>query len=372
MSKQNTLEGFDGWENVSSETDFFSMSESEITDEPVTDDEIIVDEKKDIVEDKKIKKEENLFNDSETIDTSEKQIKDKQEQGNIYLLNSLKEKGLLDYELEEGEELTDDLADDLIEVKFEERVDDKVKDLVNDLPKIVKDLVQYTMKGGSAEDFLNTINSSSEINLNINLDKKENQIKVLRTLLAAEDKDEEEIETEIEFLKDSGKLQIIAEKKFNKYKNEVEQEKEELVKNQQIQREKEKENIKKAKSKIVEILSETKEINGISFSKEDKRNLPNYMNDKDVKLSNGTLITEMQKDLFYELPKNEKALLQLASLLKNRNKDGTFNFSNIEKSINTKVTQEVRNNIRRTNQGLPNSNNKNEIAQKSIIDYFNN
>jgi hypothetical protein len=95
------------------------------------------------------------------------------------------------------------------------------------------------------------------------------------------------------------------------------------------------------------------------------------MNDKTVKLQNGTTITQMQKELFYDLPKNEKALIQLATLLKNRNEDGSFNFDSIVKSTKTKVVQEVRQELRRNKSSiLGNSTTQSKQSDKSLADYF--
>ena len=118
-------------------------------------------------------------------------------------------------------------------------------------------------------------------------------------------------------------------------------------------------------------MNESQGLNGVSFSKEDKKELPSYMNDRTVKLQNGTVITQMQKELFYDLPRNEKALIQLATLLKNRNDDGTFNFDSIVKSTKTKVTQEVRQEIRRNKSSIPGSlTSKSNEANKSLAEYF--
>lgn len=372
---ENTLEGFGGWHDTSVEVDFFSQEE--IIQEDKTDAKSVIEEisKEDIVETKpEDKVEANLFDDdveAENIVNEDKDTQDVPETLNISVLNALKEKGFIEYELQEGEELTEELAEELIEEKFEESVDNKVKDLLNDLPDLAKQLIQYSLKGGDVNDFINTIASDVSIKLDIDLEKEENQITVLKQLLKLEDKDDEEIETEIEYLKDSNKLKLISEKKFNKYKLEVANEQKELIKEQEEAQENQKKLIKESKNKISTFLSNTEELDGIKFSKEDKKILPSYMNDKTVKLQNGTTITQMQKELFYDLPKNEKALIQLATLLKNRNEDGSFNFESIVKSTKTKVTQQVRQELRRNKSSIPgNSTTQNRQSDKSLADYF--
>lgn len=382
-----SLEGFGGWGDLEPETDFFSQEVIEDkTDAKSVINELKKDEKVEEGKQKSDNKEEeseNLFNETEI--ENEDIIEDKSKNDNpdsnvdekfpnIFVLNKLKEKGFIDYELEEGEELTDELAGELIEEKFDESVDSKVQELLTELPDDKKQVVQFLIKGGNLDDLIDTLTSDNvSIKLDVDLEKEENQISTLRKLLKLEDKDEEEIETEIEFLKDSGKLKTMTEKKFNKYKTEYNNRQAELVREQDEAIENEKKAIKQSKLKVSTFLTSNDEVDGIKFSKDDKKQLPSYMNDKTVKLGNGATITQMQKELFYDLPKNEKALIQLATLLKNRNEDGTFNFESIVKSSKTKVAQEVRSEIRRNNTSIPgNSTSKNTKSDKSLSDYFNN
>lgn len=384
--QNNSLEGFEGWANIAPEIDFFSQQDTEQelgTDAKSVIKKLSQDEVVEVNEEKEKKKETLQENKDEKnlFDVEENEGEDPDGEGedlkvelgsNVSVLNTLKEKGLLDYELEEGEELTEELAEELIEEKFEESVDNKVKELLTELPELAQQLIQFTLKGGNPVEFIHSL-TSNEVSLkpDINLEKEENQILVMKQLLKLEDKDDEEIETEIEFLKDSGKLKTISEKKFNKFKLEAENRQKELLKEQEKTKEEEKKQIKQAKVKISNFLNESQELNGVSFSKEDKKELPSYMNDRTVKLQNGTVITQMQKELFYDLPRNEKALIQLATLLKNRNDDGTFNFDSIVKSTKTKVTQEVRQEIRRNKSSIPGSlTSKSNEANKSLAEYF--
>ena len=366
-----TLDDFGGWGDMSPEVDFFA-------EEPVKKKEDIVE---DAIDDKKVEdkvevtEEDDLFkststNDNTTADTKKEEVTELTD--NVFVLNKLKEKGFIEYELEEGQELTEELAEELLEDKFDESVDNKVKELLSELPEEGKEMIQYLLKGGTVNDYLDYLGNDAGIDLEIDLEDENNQISTLTKLLRLEDKDEEDIETEIEFLKDSGKLKNAVEKRFGKYKTQIEDNKKEIYKEQQVAIENEKRNIKEAKNKVAEFVTNNAEVNGITFTKEDKRQLPSYMNDKNVKLTNGTFITQMQKELFYDLPKNQNTLIQLATLLKNRNTDGTFNFDSIVKSSTTKVTQEIKNNIRRVNTSIPNSSSKdNGNSIKKLSEYFN-
>ena len=142
---------------------------------------------------------------------------------------------------------------------------------------------------------------------------------------------------------------------------------------QEQAKEAEKKAIKEAKARVSTFVNTNEEIEGIRFTKEDKKVLASYMNDKVVKLNNGNTITTMQKELFIDLPKNEKALIQLATLLRNRNEDGTFNFESIIKKAATEVSRTVKENIRRNKSSIPASTtSKNKQSEQSLADYFNN
>lgn len=292
---------------------------------------------------------------------------------NLFLLNKLKEKELIDFELEEDAELTDEEAEDLLIDKFDESVDNKVKQLIEDQPEANQQVIQFLLKGGNLSQFVNAMYAgNSDIDIEADLDKEANQISEMRKLLSLEDKDDEEIETEIEFLKDSGKLKAMVEKKMAKFAEQHEKRKTEMLAKQAEAIEANKRAVREAKAKVATFLNDNTEVDGITFTKEDKKLLPSFMNEKSVKLQNGTTITEMQKILFYDLPQNEKAHMQLATLLRNRNEDGTFNFDSLKAKAETKVTQGVRDNLRRNKTSIPvNSKNKSTKSPKSLADYFN-
>ena len=379
IGEETTLEGFDGWEELSIETDFFAQTAAEeVKTDAVSVIEKISSEEEEENKNKDESIEKDLFEEEETIENQERLIDDEEDEdlpkgSNITILNSLKEKGLIDFELEEGEELDEELADELIEDKWEESVDNKVKELLTTLPEKARNIIQYAINGGNVDEYLESLTSDTGLPLDVNLEKEENQILVLKHLLRLEDKDEEEIETEIDYLKDSGKLKSISEKKFNKYKSEIESTERDLLKQQELAREAEKKAIKEAKARVSTFVSTNDEIEGIKFTKEDKKVLASYMNDKVVKLNNGNTLTTMQKELFIDLPKNEKALIQLATLLRNRNEDGTFNFESIIKKAATEVSRTVKENIRRNKSSIPASTtSKPKQSEKSLADYFNN
>lgn len=364
-----TLDGFPGWGEEEAE-DLFAASETpeeKETEVKETEDSFEKIENESKEEKEEEKKEENLFKEAEEEEEEEEMLS-----SHLSTLELLKDKGLIDFELEEGKEITEEEADEILTEKFEESIDNRVKELMDELPQVAKDLLQFTLKGGNPYEFINTL-AEAQIDLSedVDLTDEDTQLDVMRELLRLEGKDEEEVETELEFLKDSNKLALMAEKKYAKYKAEEEANRIAMVKKQALAKEAEKTAIKEAKVKIATMLSESSDIAGLSLNQKDVREIPSYMNDRTVKLNNGNVITQMQKELFYDVPKNEKALVQLASLLRNRNADGTFNFESLVAKAESKVASRVKDSLRRNKSSIPSNSRGAGSSKKALHEYFN-
>lgn len=377
-SENKSLEDFSGWPGEpTSDVDFFAEVEEE---------EIEEDTKPKVKEEEeetpstttktKKKKEEEEEPEDFFAQASEEEEDEEEEEAaveinNISTLNYLKEKNIVDFELEEGEELTEELAEEIIEESIEERANEKLKSL----PQKAQDIIKFALKGGDVEDYLKVVGRSvnSKITKDLDIEDEANQELVLRQSLEASGEDEETIEAQIDFYKDAGKLKSIAEKKYNKWLSDNEKSEEELVKKFEEQKKAEKLAVQKAKETYAEFISENPEVNGLKFTREDKKTLPSYVAERTVKLSNGTYITQMQKELFNDIPQNKEAYMQLATLMKNRNKDGTFNFKSIMKDTQTKVVKKVREDVRRSKTNIPDKSAGSKRTSKTtrLADLFN-
>ena len=372
---------FEGWEEAQTTEDFFSAlddnteigtSAEEIIDKVIEEEGNTPDKNKPTIETSLFDDEDIENGGGESFEEDEEDNKNTPTTANISLLNSLKDRGLLEYELEEGVELTEELADELIEDRFEETIDERIKDKLSALPEDAQEAIQFVLQGGSFSDYIRTITSDSGLNLSedMDLESEENQILILQEILGQEEDDEEFIESQIEALKDNGKLKVFAEKKFAKWLTETKAKKAALLQAQTAKKIEAKNTIRESKRKVTEVLTKSEDIGGLQPSKEDKKEVASYMNDRAVALQNGAEITEMQKELFYELPKNETAMIQLAILLRNRNEDGTFNFESIINKTKTKLAKDIKDNVRRGNSGLPGSAQKKSRTDKSLAAYF--
>lgn len=265
--------------------------------------------------------------------------------------NFLKSKGYL--ELEDGEKITEEDAEEFLEIGLEAALDKRLEERIADMPEDAKKLMKYLHNGGTITSYItelaSTMGPSYDLTDEINLDDEEDQEAVMRSILAEETDDEDEIEAEIEMYKDSGKLKDKATRAYAKWKKEKEKKEAEMLQNQEKQRREIAEKIRERKAEIGTYLSDPEKLGGLQAPANKEKELPNYMFDKVEKLSNNTVVTRMQKALFYDIPANPVAHTQLAVLLQYRKADGTFDLEIFKKLAESEVTQKVQNNVRRNN-----------------------
>ena len=352
---------FEGWDENPADLDFFGETEKE---EPKKDSEKKDSEKKESKEKSEEKIiENNLFKEEKEEEVEKKEPIIEEKDYSVSTLEYLKEKGLVDFELEKDAELNSELAEEILEDSLDKRIEERVNELFEDLPNEVKELNKFVIDGGNINDFLNAYSKNKDVNTD--LTKEENQELMVKNHLKKEGYDDDYIKSQIEFLKDSNNLEKIANTYLNKYKKEKEKEKETILKEQKNKSILEKENRRKLKNKVVDYIKDKENINGLTLSKSDKRVLPSYMTDKKIKLKNGETISEMQKDLYMALQDEKKSII-ISKLLKN-----DFNFKEIEINAETKVTKQIKDDIRRNKETTPSkSTNTSYQKTKRLSDYF--
>lgn len=287
---------------------------------------------------------------------------------NSGVANFLKEKGFIDFELEEGEELDEAGAEQLIEDAFDDSVEQRLEQTIASLPDAVKNLVKFAAKGGDVDEYLASVSqtSSQGVTKNLDMTKEANQEKFMRYKLAQEGNDEEYIDFQIETMKDSGKLEALSTKSFGAWKKTQDSKDEELVTAQRERVEAAKKTALTFKRDITKHVSEVKDINGLKFSRQDARELPDYITNATEQV-NGKQTTPFYKELSEALKDKDKVLV-MAKLLKSN-----FSFKDIEKAAATKVASKVKSDIQRQQQ------NNIELGStagggsqaKRLADYFN-
>jgi len=379
----NTEETFE-WDAPSTEDAFFGEAEETTT--------VVEEIENDDIEDKGGEdkgdesndnpKEEVTFSFEETEEESEEEEDDNESgdastsdegekvtsETSVSTVQYLKDKGLIDYELEEGTEMTSELAEEILEDSIDEKIKDRLTGLFEELPDVVKELNKFAMNGGDVSEFFNKVSSTSTTGISADMDMSvdANKELVVKDQLKTAGYDDEDIATQIEFLKDSGKLDVMADKHFEKWKAQDELNKTAMFKANEEKVKADKANRRKFKNNLTVMLKETEEVNGIKLSKDDKKTLPTYMSDKTVKMSNGTYATQMETDLYSALKDENKRIL-IAKLIKD-----DFNFESIKTEATTKVAKKVKEDIRRgktiTPKSATGSSQKNK--KESLADFF--
>lgn len=278
------------------------------------------------------------------------------------VLTFLKSKGLADFDEDlKIEDLSDDEAEDQLEDYIESSNEKYMAEQVAALPEIAKNIIKLANKGGDVNSYLATLaqSASTGITKDLDLSKETNQEKVMRVMLASEGKDAEEIQDEIDFLKEKDKLESSAAKRFEKWKKKQDNLETEAVEKQAKAVALEKENNRKYRTSLTEVLSKSKEINSFNITPIDKKELPTYIANPAYETPTGKVISEFQKDLF-EAMKDDKKVIALAKILKSN-----FDFSKIAQKGASAASKEIKDIIQNKKEA---SDSRTKRTPKRLID----
>jgi len=355
---EKTIDQFAGWDDSSQQHDFFGETNLEVdaVDVALKDD---VKTEEDLAKEEEEKKEQELIDDQFKAfekDAPKVQTEDEEEDktssvkkepvtnvNNKQTLEFLKEKGLVDYELEDGVELTEEDAEHLLEDSWEKALELEVEATIKDLPQDIKDLVKFASKGGNVGELLGKMiqHATSGITKDSDIDNEDVQVLAVTMDLKNQGYDQEYIDSQIEFLKDSGKLETISKKSYDKIIATQESETAGQVQRQKEIADNRKKQAREYKTNITSHINSLNETGGLPLSKQDKTSLPTYISEPNVELQDGRFVSEMQADLFKVMADKDKIVL-LAKLLKT-----DFDFSAIERKKQTQAARGVREAVER-------------------------
>jgi hypothetical protein len=356
---EKTIDQFAGWEDTSQQHDFFGETNLEVdVVEIASKDDVKTEET--LAKEKEEKEEQELIDDqfssfeknAPKVQTEDEDEDDKTPPGkkepvtnvnNKQTLEFLKEKGLVDYELEEGKELTEEEAEHLIEDSWEKALESEVEATIKDLPQDIKDLIKFASKGGNVGELLGKMvqHATSGITKNSDIENEDVQVLAITMDLKNQGYDQEYIDSQVEFLKDSGKLGNISKKSFDKIVAQQEAETAGQVQRQKENLDNRKKQAREYKTNITTHINSLNEMGGLPISKQDKTVLPTYISEPTVELQDGRYVSEMQADLFKVMADKDKIVL-LAKLLKT-----DFDFSAIERKKQTQAARGVREAVER-------------------------
>lgn len=220
------------------------------------------------------------------------------------------------------------------------------------------------VKGVNPKQYFSSYNEIVDYS-NMDMTKEENQIKVVTRMLADQDFEQEDIDSEIEKLKNYGDLEstsakyhkAILKKDVQKLKN-IEQENErQLNEKRQI-----KQQYTQAVQSTIEEKVKTKEFDGIPLSANMAKKLNEFLLVEKYKDKNGNLLTDFDLAMLQlKNPENHQLKVKVGLLLKTLEEDPTL--STIKKTGITKQTDtlfsEVARMGRKSTQGKTNTNSSN-------------
>lgn len=263
----------------------------------------------------------------------------------------LKEKGLVNYDLEEGTEMTEELAESMLEDTWENSIEAATAESIKDLPQDLKDLIKFVGAGGDMGTMLTKLatNASAPINANSDMDLESNQILALSSDLRDQGYDEEDIEDQIALLKGNGKLEARAVKAFNKIVEKQSQATSTEVANIAAQREANKKRAREYKNNITGHINSLTEVKGMPISKTDKVKLPTYISEPSVEMKDGRYVSQFQADIFDIMADKDQVTL-LAKLVSTK-----FDFSALTKKEQTAAARQIKEVIQNTEKVTPKS-----------------
>lgn len=253
-------------------------------------------------------------------------------------LEFLKAKGIINYELEAGVELTDDLAGEILEDNYEDAVEASVGEKIKGLPDGLKQLIQVATKGGDYTALLKnlTVAAKSGVTADLDLEVEANQELVVRNDLRNQEYDDEYIDTHIQTLKDAGKLKGISEKVKTKQLADLKTKADAEVEKTNKSKETIKERQRQYKSDTTTFVTSANNLKGLVINKKDKEELPSYISDATETMEDGRIVTPLQKKLF-EIFGDKENLTILAKLVKSN-----FDFTPITTKSITDYSNEVK------------------------------
>jgi hypothetical protein len=288
------------------------------------------------------------------------------------LFKEHKEKGLFsDIDIEEDKEIDEDQYFELARKDKEAGADEIVEALFENMDQDAKDFLQFKKAGGSTEAFLNNYYATFTPELDLTNEDKQvaesNQKAVVRQYLAqvTGEEDPEEIESQISYLKDQGKLASTAKKHYEKLQQIDENNKKAVMQQAEDRQKKVIESHQEFESKIKDAAGKVKTVGDFSFAKTDMKKLAETIYKPTIKVGKNRYITPLQDKIgkiFSDADPSK--LLLLAKLI-----DDDFDAKELVVKATTKETKKAAEVLRNAKSGVTNAIEE-PRTKKQLSDYF--
>lgn len=243
----------------------------------------------------------------------------------------LKEKGIVNKDLEEDFEVTPESILELSKEEIENQVSARLEHWANDLDDDAKKFIKFKLEGGSTKEFFDSMSKVSYEEGDIENEKY--QDKLIRAELSLEGFDEEEIEDRLEYLTQTNKKLATAQRYEKRAEKRKEEEAQRLLEEKKEQKKLEEQKRVKYKQDVKNYLDKNSKIGPFDIGEKEKIELYNFM----TKEKNGKV--DFQEALKKTFADETKTLL-LAKILKD-----DFDFKSLEKSIGAKKVKQIKTNM---------------------------
>tara|TARA_R110002074_G_scaffold141153_3_gene287551 strand:- start:384 stop:1466 length:1083 start_codon:yes stop_codon:yes gene_type:complete len=274
------------------------------------------------------------------------------------LMNKLKDEGVLTFEFEEDQEISD-----VIDNEIESRVEETMEGFFDELDEDAIAFLKYKKNGGDTKKFFESLKSATD-NPAGDINNENYQENLIKYGLQQEGYDAEDIEDKLEWLKEGGKLKRHAEKYEEKFEKQRGDYQKKMVEEQKDRDNTAREQREQLSQDLKQRLNDTESIGHFSFNRDDKRNLHTYMTKVKVKAGKNNYLTQMQNDLQKAFQDPEKILV-IAKLLRN-----DFDISDVIRNTETKITKKTKDKIERK-PTIKSSKSSSGRKKKALHEYFN-
>lgn len=270
---------------------------------------------------KKVEEESETIEKSKTEEEVEETVEE--ENGLHAFYSWAADEGLVE-PIEDGKKVESE--DDLKEV-ITKTINKGIEEYKSSHPEEVQKFLDYVEAGGNPRDFHRLYYEEASWK-DADLENENHQEQIVRAALNKTGMDKEDIDEQINDLKDLGKLEGLAKKHLSKLIAEEDAEKESLVQAQKEYQKRQAEQAKKAWDDFRDNLYKKEEVNGFKLTPKVKDDLWNYMTKVDKK--SGKTPLQIHNET------NENAQILYAYLAMNN-----WDLSKLERQVKTKVTAEL-------------------------------
>jgi hypothetical protein len=358
----NGLDNF-AWDQTGNGADPFNET-TEVIEENGTKTKELVNEPETVTDESFLNTEENVRLETNEDDDGEEIINNEDdelssEDGILLknILDDLKEKNIIDFQLEEGkDQITVEEFLEIFQKNKDDEVNKEITSFAESLGEEGKAYIEFMRNGGKTADFIKLYLADSELPVQ-NIDSEKNQEIFLRYYLQTTDElSDDEIDEEIESIKEKGQLEKKAKRAFTKVNNMLVEERQTAIEQQKQIRKEEEQNRKQFITSLSSILKTKNNIQNFNITDKDRKELVANITIPSVVVGKNK-ITPIQAKL-NEIYKDPEKLILFSKLVMN-----DFDTTDLEKSLETQTTKRTLKALQSKKNTLPNSRSGSTLAE---------